>query len=138
MPMCWRRPACQRKDHFVKLAETLQKLTDQFPKFKALRFPTGMGRTKRKGFRDGRLSEGKLRASNPGRLRMLTYLPANLPDAPALVVVLHGGLQTAAAYDLVRACRPVRACASHAEQQRSNNALNCFNWFLPEDRERGK
>src|SRR5207253_8353014 len=24
------------------------------------------------------------------------------------------------------------------EQQRSNNALNCFNWFLPEDSERGK
>src|SRR5438067_6745648 len=97
MPMCWRRPACQRKDHFVKLAETLQKLTDQFAKFKALRFPTGMGRTKRKGFRDGRLSERKLRASNPGSLRMLTYLPANLPDAPALVVVerCHCGLTTA-------------------------------------------
>ena len=93
MPMCWRPPTCQRKDHFVKLAESLQKLTDQFAKFKALRFPTGMGRTKRKGFGDGRLSERKLRASNPGRLRMLTYLPANLSDAPALVVVLHGGFR---------------------------------------------
>jgi len=125
----------------VKLAETLQKLTDQFAKFKALRFPTGMGRTKRKGFRDGRLSERKLRASNPGRLRMLTYLPANLPDAPALVVVLHGGLQTAA-YDLGAGWSTLADRYGIAllmpEQQRSNNALNCFNWFLPEDSERGK
>ena len=30
MPMCWRHPTCQRKDHFVKLAESLQKLTDQY------------------------------------------------------------------------------------------------------------
>src|SRR5438105_13904235 len=142
MPMCWRRPACQRKDHFVKLAETLQKLTDQFPKFKALRFPTGMGRTKRKGFKDGRLSERKLRGSNPGRLRMPTYLPANLPDAPALVVVLHGGLQTAAAYDLGAGWSTLADRYGLAllmpEQQRSNNALSCFNWFQPGDIERGR
>ena len=34
--------------------------------------------------------------SNPGELTMLTYVPENLADSPALVVVLHGCTQTAA------------------------------------------
>jgi poly(3-hydroxybutyrate) depolymerase len=38
--------------------------------------------------------------TNPGALRMLTYLPDNLSPRPALVVVLHGSMQSAADYDL--------------------------------------
>ncbi len=38
--------------------------------------------------------------SNPGNLRMFSYLPPNLAAVPALVVVLHGCTQTAAGYDL--------------------------------------
>ena len=35
--------------------------------------------------------------SNPGGLRMFSFVPGNLQQAPALVVVLHGCGQTAAA-----------------------------------------
>ena len=38
--------------------------------------------------------------TNPGALRMLSYLPDNLSPRPALVVVLHGSMQSAADYDL--------------------------------------
>src|SRR6202161_1595310 len=38
--------------------------------------------------------------SNPGELRMLSFVPAKLQQAPALVVVLHGCGQTAAGYDI--------------------------------------
>ena len=38
--------------------------------------------------------------SNPGALRMFSFVPEHLSPAPALVVVLHGCGQTAAGYDL--------------------------------------
>ena len=38
--------------------------------------------------------------SNPGGLRMFSFVPDHRPEAPALVVVLHGCGQTAAGYDL--------------------------------------
>ena len=44
-----------------------------------------------------RLRECAVFGENPGNLRMLTYVPENLPASPALVVVLHGCTQTAAA-----------------------------------------
>ena len=47
-----------------------------------------------------RLEEVHGFASNPGNLRMFTYLPSRLAADPALVVVLHGCTQTAAGYDL--------------------------------------
>ena len=37
--------------------------------------------------------------TNPGALKMFAYVPEQLPRAPALVVVLHGCGQTAAAYE---------------------------------------
>ena len=37
---------------------------------------------------------------NPGALKMFSYVPANLPRKPALVVVLHGCGQTADGYDV--------------------------------------
>src|SRR5262245_23473503 len=37
--------------------------------------------------------------SNPGALRMLTYIPAQASANSPLVVVLHGCTQTAASYD---------------------------------------
>ena len=37
--------------------------------------------------------------SNPGNLRMFTYVPESLAANPGLVVVLHGCKQTAAGYD---------------------------------------
>jgi poly(3-hydroxybutyrate) depolymerase len=38
--------------------------------------------------------------SNPGSLRMFSFVPDSLQKRPALVVVLHGCGQTAAGYDV--------------------------------------
>ena len=75
--------------------------------------------------------------SNPGALRMLTHVPADLPNGAALVVVLHGCSQTATAYD--HGAGWSRLADRHGfavllpEQARGNNANLCFNWFHPED-----
>ena len=78
---------------------------------------------------------------NPGRLRMYAYVPNPLPSAPALVVVLHGCLQTAAGYDLGAGWSTLadrfRFTLLFPEQQRSNNAMGCFNWFTANDSQRG-
>jgi poly(hydroxyalkanoate) depolymerase family esterase len=75
--------------------------------------------------------------SNPGDLRMLAFAPDNLEPTPALVVVLHGCGQTAAGYDLGAGWSSLAESYGFAllmpEQQRSNNAQGCFNWFNPED-----
>jgi poly(hydroxyalkanoate) depolymerase family esterase len=79
--------------------------------------------------------------SNPGALRMFTYVPGTAPHKPALVVVLHGCAQTAASYDLGVGWSTLADRYGLAlllpQQQVSNNPNNCFNWFLPGDTERG-
>jgi poly(hydroxyalkanoate) depolymerase family esterase len=69
-------------------------------------------------------------------LRMFGYRPPTLADNPALVVVLHGCTQTAAAYDLGAGWSTLADRYGFAlllpEQQRSNNPNGCFNWFQPE------
>jgi feruloyl esterase len=79
--------------------------------------------------------------SNPGALRMFTYVPAQLLQKPALVVVLHGCAQTAASYDLGVGWSTLADRYGFAlvlpQQQPGNNPSNCFNWFAPEDTERG-
>jgi poly(hydroxyalkanoate) depolymerase family esterase len=79
--------------------------------------------------------------SNPGNLKAHYFIPATLlPDAP-LVVVLHGCLQTAAAYDYGSGWSKLAEERGFAllfpEQQRSNNPNLCFNWFVPEDIQAG-
>jgi poly(hydroxyalkanoate) depolymerase family esterase len=97
---------------------------------------------RRKGHRrKSRLVEVTHFGSNPGHLRMLTYVPPQLPDKAPLVVVLHGCLQTAQAYDdgsgwSMLAKRHGFALV-YAEQSRANNPNRCFNWFRPEDARRG-
>jgi poly(hydroxyalkanoate) depolymerase family esterase len=79
--------------------------------------------------------------ANPGDLRMFSYVPLGLQPGPALVVVLHGCGQTAAGYDLGAGWSTLAKHYGFAllmpEQQPSNNANNCFNWFNPEDTARG-
>jgi poly(hydroxyalkanoate) depolymerase family esterase len=74
---------------------------------------------------------------NPGNLRMFAFVPAQLQKPRALVVVLHGCGQTAAAYDLGAGWSTLAAHYGFAllmpEQQRANNGNTCFNWFNPED-----
>lgn len=82
--------------------------------------------------------------SNPGALRMFSFVPEHLQQPPALVVVLHGCGQTAAGYDLGAGWSTLAEHYGFAllmpEQQSSNNGNTCFNWFNPEDiaRERGE
>lgn len=74
---------------------------------------------------------------NPGALRMFAFAPPQLQKPRALVVVLHGCGQTAAAYDLGAGWSTLAQHYGFAllmpEQQRANNANTCFNWFSPED-----
>ncbi|MET4386812.1 poly(hydroxyalkanoate) depolymerase family esterase [Bradyrhizobium sp. F1.4.3] len=74
---------------------------------------------------------------NPGNLRMFAFVPAQLQKPRALVVVLHGCGQTAAAYDLGAGWSTLARHYGFAllmpEQQRANNGNTCFNWFNPED-----
>jgi poly(hydroxyalkanoate) depolymerase family esterase len=79
--------------------------------------------------------------SNPGGLRMFSFVPGDLQEPRALVVVLHGCGQTAAGYDLGAGWSTLAKRYGFAllmpGQQQSNNANGCFNWFNPEDTARG-
>jgi poly(hydroxyalkanoate) depolymerase family esterase len=75
--------------------------------------------------------------TNPGEIRMFSFVPEKLQRAPALVVVLHGCGQTAAGYDVGAGWSTLAKRYGFAllmpEQQPSNNPRCCFNWFNPED-----
>jgi poly(hydroxyalkanoate) depolymerase family esterase len=87
-----------------------------------------------------RLREIPAFGSNPGALRMFTYVPPHVAAETALVVVLHGCTQTAASYDLGAGWSTLADRYGFAlllpEQQRSNNPNGCFNWFQTGDIER--
>ena len=78
--------------------------------------------------------------SNPGNLRMLSYVPQDLPQGSPLLVALHGCTQTAAGYDHGSGWSNIadrqRFAVLFPEQQSSNNPNNCFNWFLASDTRR--
>jgi len=96
----------------------------------------GLGRGARHNVRSP-LAETSAFGTNPGALRMFSYVPNSVPHRPALVVVLHGCGQTAAGYDLGAGWSTLAKRYGFAllmpEQQPSNNAGTCFNWFSPED-----
>jgi poly(hydroxyalkanoate) depolymerase family esterase len=96
----------------------------------------GQGRGARHGVRSP-LVETAAFGTNPGALKMLSFVPNSVPHRPALVVVLHGCGQTAAGYDLGAGWSTLAKRYGFAllmpEQQSSNNAGTCFNWFNPED-----
>ena len=78
---------------------------------------------------------------NPGALRALMYVPADLPANAPLVVVLHGCTQTAAGYDHGSGWSTLAERFGFAllfpEQSRANNPNLCFNWFSAADTRRG-
>ena len=80
--------------------------------------------------------------SNPGNLRGRYYVPEGLKAPAPLVVVLHGCTQDAAVYDHGSGWSKLADRHGFAllfpEQQRANNPMLCFNWFLDEDRRRGR
>jgi len=123
----------------VSLANNVEFLR-RLPKMNGFNALAGLGRSLRPAVASP-LIEVTGFGANPGDLRMFSYLPENLPSAPALVVVLHGCGQTAAGYDLGAGWSTMAKRYGFAllmpEQKASNNAQGCFNWFNPEDTARG-
>lgn len=80
--------------------------------------------------------------SNPGNLRMFSYVPDGLPVGQPLVVALHGCTQSAAAYDdetgWAKYADQWQFALLLPQQQGSNNGFSCFNWFEPGDIARGQ
>jgi feruloyl esterase len=73
---------------------------------------------------------------------MFSHMPTHKTGQPALVVVLHGCGQSAADYNHGAGWSTLADRYGFAllmpEQQRSNNPNGCFNWFQPEDAQRGR
>jgi poly(hydroxyalkanoate) depolymerase family esterase len=86
---------------------------------------------------DTRLVEQVGFGSNPGELRMFSFVPSQFSKAGALVVVLHGCKQTAASHDMAAGWSHLAQRYGFAllmpQQSVANNARGCFNWFQPED-----
>lgn len=123
----------------IDFLRRLPKLTD----IKVLGALGGLKQPKQ-GSGDSPLSETTGFGSNPGQLKMLSFVPESAPAKPALVVVLHGCTQTAAGYDIGAGWSALAERCGFAllmpEQTSTNNANGCFNWFNPEDtaRDRGE
>ncbi len=87
--------------------------------------------------RASKLVEVRDFGSNPGQLRMLTYVPDRLPATAPLVVLLHGCTQSGVSFDKGTGWSTLADRHGFAlllpEQHWTNNPLRCFNWFRPED-----
>jgi poly(hydroxyalkanoate) depolymerase family esterase len=119
----------------VSLANNIEFLR-HLPKLNGISAFGDYGRNLKPGLRSP-LVESTGFGSNPGALRMFSFVPGKLQQARALVVVLHGCGQTAAGYDLGAGWSTLAKRYGFAllmPQQRSTNNVNgCFNWFNPED-----
>jgi poly(hydroxyalkanoate) depolymerase family esterase len=117
----------------VSLANNIEFLR-RLPKLNGI---NGLGAFGRSLEQDSPLLEVSGFGTNPGDLRMFSFVPTELRPKPALVVVLHGCGQTAAGYDLGAGWSTLAKRYGFAllmpQQQSSNNAQGCFNWFSPED-----
>lgn len=78
--------------------------------------------------------------SNPGKLKMCQYVPANLGASRPLVVALHGCTQQASAYDdetgWIKFADKYRFALLLPQQEQANNQNKCFNWFEAGDNQR--
>lgn len=88
------------------------------------------------------LTRLEFQGQNPGQLTGWYQCPDSSASRPALVVVLHGCTQTAAAYDhgsgWSRLAHDYGFAVLFPEQSRQNNANLCFNWFQSDDVTRDK
>ena len=93
------------------------------------------------GSAPNRLAEEKAFGSNPGNLRMWSYVPEGLPAGAGLVVVLHGCKQNASGYDHGAGWSALADKFGFAVLYPSSRLptipTTCFNWFVPEDTKRG-
>jgi len=90
--------------------------------------------------RPSRLTEVAAFGSNPGNLKMFTYVPEGVGPGAPLVVVLHGCTQTAASIDHGTGWSTLADrygfAVLYPQQSRTNNPLRCFNWFRHDDMRR--
>ncbi|MET0710082.1 MAG: PHB depolymerase family esterase [Tardiphaga sp.] len=88
------------------------------------------------------LRETERFGTNPGGLRMFTYVPEKLAAGAPLVVVLHGALQSAGDYahgsGWLTLAERFGFAVLFPEQSRTNNAFRCFHWYRRRDTERGQ
>lgn len=89
-----------------------------------------------------RLVENSGFGSNPGNLRMLSFVPTQRAGPLPLVVVLHGCTQSSQGYDHGAGWSTLANRHGFAllapEQRRDNNPNLCFNWFQTGDIQRGR
>jgi poly(hydroxyalkanoate) depolymerase family esterase len=122
----------------VSLANNIEFLR-RLPKLNELRGLNGLTRGFNRGSTSTPLIETTGFGSNPGDLRMFSYLPGDqrARQKSALVVVLHGCTQNAAGVVAGAGWSTLAARYGFAllmpEQKPSNNGNGCFNWFNPED-----
>ncbi|PZM10444.1 alpha/beta hydrolase family esterase [Rhizobium tubonense] len=106
------------------LSDTLERLA-RFKKLGAMDIPSS------------RLVPFEPPTTNPGNLSAKIYVPAGVAEHPALVVILHGCMQSAGGYDdsagWSRLADTYGFLVLYPEQKRENNANLCFNWFVPDD-----
>ncbi|EIF00403.1 extracellular catalytic domain type 1 short-chain-length polyhydroxyalkanoate depolymerase [Saccharomonospora glauca] len=80
--------------------------------------------------------------NNPGNLRMLQYVPEDLPEGRPVVVALHGCTQNGTDYGLasgwVELAERWKFSVVLPEQRAVNNLSNCFQWFASGDTTRGR
>lgn len=80
--------------------------------------------------------------TNPGALRMFTYVPASLPSGRPLVVAMHGCTESASVYSTQTEWGNLADRFGFAvvfpEQASGNNSSSCFNWFQTGDISRGQ
>ncbi|NCN95408.1 MAG: PHB depolymerase family esterase [Bdellovibrionales bacterium] len=74
--------------------------------------------------------------ANPGKLKMFKYVPQSAKKLAPVVVLLHGCTQGAGDFDnetgWAKVADQTGTILLLAQQERDNNGLRCFNWFLPE------
>jgi poly(hydroxyalkanoate) depolymerase family esterase len=126
----------------LNLHKTIAKLNENRARWSKLMRGAGDIRAPEVGTMTTRLRQVHDFGSDPGNLRMFSYVPPRPAANPALVVVLHGCTQTAAGYDHGAGWSTLADRYGFVlllpEQQRSNNPNGCFNWFQPGDIERGR
>ncbi|WP_424632152.1 PHB depolymerase family esterase [Bradyrhizobium sp. SYSU BS000235] len=124
----------------MSLAKNIEFLR-RLPKLDKIAGLGGFHRSPGSGTARSPLIETSRFGSNPGNLRMLSFVPESIPPKSGLVVVLHGCTQNARGYDAGAGWSTLAERYGFAllmpEQTTSNNANGCFNWFNPEDTIRG-
>ena len=79
--------------------------------------------------------------SNPGALDMYEYVPADLPAAAPLVVVMHGCTQNASAIEVAgwnSLADEYGFAVLYPQQRTANQPLDCFLWYSASDTARAK